>query len=339
MQKQLSATGLVTLFILTGLGILLTVRLQLTLGYLNDANNPLIPSPLLWVGEILAYITMLFVWIPRIAPLSIVSGMLGIFIMRLVIGSAAGVGYSFLSPGGDVELSIIHSLTDWLPRTSSIVFAILAFYPMRILLSSRPSTTKPTSQMQTPAVNTTGSEVSAKSKASQAKPESTFLFGVGGAAASAGGNGSSGKSGAQHGSINDDTPPLTLPEHLKDTYIEVPLAAISDQLPSGILKADIIETAQQTAMLVEVPLSTIAPQLKEAQVLVTAASLISFMPKSWLDATEIKGDEKVVLPLEKIIPQIPVELFELPPTTPFSWAVDMDNEEQILFARTGQEAS
>lgn len=301
-----------------GAGILLAAKF-----YLIGAEDLLgIPVWILWLGEFLAYLAAILIWAPGISAGHLILGIAAIFLMRTMIsGGAASVGQS-LQAEGELAAAFAKCFTEPLPRACSVIFALMAAYPLRALLPRRG-----------PAVMQKG-RISKQAPAAEAPPTSkgaTFLFG-----APAGQNIDRSARAASYASRTaaEASPPL--PGHLMGMKMKVPLRVIFPQLPAGVIKPEIADKVFQESdeMSIEIPLTLIAPQLKEALIQISVAALLTFLPKAWADTPAEGGEDMVDLPLEVIVPQLPDEVVQLPPPSPPAWAAAANQQaEEVLFAR------
>ncbi|NIM04150.1 MAG: hypothetical protein GTN69_03015 [Armatimonadetes bacterium] len=316
MRRQVSATGVFTFFLAAGAGILLTAKLHLT------ATEDLLSIPLwiLWLAEALAYLAALLIWTPNISRSFLVLGIAGILLLRASIAAGAAAVGLLIQPDLEIETTFLECLTEPLPRACSVIFALMASYPLRVLFPHRISggTQKIQSREQTSPEAAVGS------------PAGTFLFG-----APQGRHVEKDASADAASAQPAPEPAPPLPDHLRKVEIDVPFKVVFPQLPAGVLRSDIAERAFQDSqeMQIRIPLNIIAPQLKEALIQISVAALLSFLPKGWAETPMSGAEEMIDLPLEVVIPQLPEEVLQLQPTSPPDWAQAAADQESILFAR------
>lgn len=318
MQRQFSATGLVTLLFILGAGVLLTAQLHITAA---DGWSG-IPSWILWIVELSAYIAALLTWIPGISRPCLLLGLVAMLAMRAASAAGAGLVISFLQPAEHFANNFRAALGETLPRSCSIIFAIMAFYPVRYLLPRRSQANR----LRERGAADTASPAAALPPAHRG---GTFLFGA---------------PGSQPGSLvaatppaaansNAARPPVVLSEQLRELKLAVPLRVIFPQLPAGVLKPELAERIFSDAMEVKVPLTAVLPQLGEALIQIPVDELLSYLPKAWLDHPMAGMEEKVILPLEVVVPQLPEEVLKLSDPCPPAWAAVVSEEEKVLFAQ------
>jgi hypothetical protein len=321
MQRQFTATGIITLIVMLGAGILLTVSLQKAAA----DNLSVLPSWILWGAEFCLYLGALLIWAPNATFPVLMLGLIAMFGLRLAIGVGSAYAFSLIVDSskhfpGSIDTFIFAIF----PRGCSIVFALMAFYPMRAVL---PRKGERPIKVERP-VKKTGSQdfVFAGSFTAQGNFQK--------------GGGIAAKTSAQTGSTNYlqvKADPLSqqvvLPENLKNYKISLPLAAIEMQLPSGFLRPDLLERLSQDSLEVSLPLTLIAPQLKEALLEIDLSDLLALLPKGWGNLLPTETETKITLPLSVVIPQVPEELFAVPTTIAPVWSKAVAEDEKVLFAR------
>ncbi len=318
MQKRLSATGLVTSLLVIGAGTLLTAQVH----QLPGAEGWNIPGWILWAGEASTFLAALLLWTQEPSGLSVALGLAALFSLRLAVGAAAAAVYQLVHPAGEFSAVLGACYTSLPSRVCSIVFALMAFYPARTLLPRRAAVVRVTQRAskEAPFQNLLHSPAS---------KSANFLFaasGPGAGEASATAGGTLTRSGAEMLAG-------MLPADLQEHKILIPLQLLACQLPSGVLKQEVMERLPRERLEVAVPLNVIFPQLKEALVQISVALLLSFFPKGWVLPPAAGGEEKITLPLEAVIPQVPEEALQLPAPSPPAWAGVLQEEEKLLFAR------
>jgi len=319
MQRRFSATGLITFFFVVGAGVLLTVQLH----HLPGAEEWAVPVWLLWLGEICAYLTALLIWTGDASLLSLFLGIAAMFLLRLAIGTgAASVSY-LLHPAGNFTTVLGICLSGLLPRICSLVFAIMAFYPLRGLVPRRPTVIR----LKDRAVK--GSSLHSPTLSSSGSRSGVFLFGAPGLPAA----GNNARVSPTPSAPVPGASASPLPAHLQDWEIHLPLQLIACQLPPGVLRPEVMERLALEKLEVPIPLGVVAPQLKEALIQVSVAALLTFLPKGWADTPAAGGEERITLPLEVVVPQLPEEVLRLPAPFPPTWAAALQEEEKVLFAR------
>jgi hypothetical protein len=280
-------------------------------------NEMLVPTWILWAGEVLAYLSALLIWAPLINPTALVLGLMGMVLFRLLIGTEAALFSTMISSADSYSTLLNHCYSEPLPRICSLIFTILACYPQKGLLPRR----------HTKAIKTRRHQVSEEVMLPPSGRDSTFLFGVARPQQSAGPSANSTAS-FEAGAAN-----VVLPDHLVDQRIAIPLGIIAAQLPPGILRPEIMERMSKESLEVMFPLVFIAPQLREALIQVSIAALLKFMPKGWASMPSAGADEKLTLPLDLVVQQVPEEALQLPAPAPLAWANLVQEEDKVSFAR------
>jgi len=317
MHKQLTATGLITLCLVIGAGVLLTAQVYITgSGEWNGA-----PVWALWIGELLVYTAALLLWAPGIAPLQLIVGLLSMFVLRIGIGAGAAI-VSAAASEANLATVFPHTLKDTLPVGCSVVFAVLGFYPLRTLFAKAARNKRLRRYSEKHASDQGVSLHDANTQ------KGTFLFGGPQMQASP-------KQGQTASGTNRKPTEVdcTIPEHLRDHKITVPLRVLFPQMPVGMLRANLAENVLDEGMEIKLPLEAVVPQLSEALIQISVGDLLSYIPKSWLENSNIEAEEEITLPLEIVIPQLPEELLKLPQAIPHPWASAAAEEEKVLFAR------
>lgn len=318
MHKQFTATSFVTLLVLLGAGILLTVSLQKAAA---AETTLMLPNWLLWGGELLLYLGALLIWLPNLTFAGLLAGMLGMFCLRLLIGLGSGALFSVAIDASKGFSAVLPQfLSGVFPRSCSAIFALLAFYPIRFVLPRKG-----------------GATLSAERPAKKAGAQDfVFASSLGhkdiGQYSAGGGYSTKTESGTGPQTLNTRRE-IPLPEHLQEAKLTLPLAAIELQLPSGLLRPEINAQLASGALEITLPLRLVASQLKDALLEVTLSDLLESLPSAWVEPHFTGGEDKVVLPLLSVIPQIPEELFKLPEKAPLAWCKNLPDEEKVLFAR------
>jgi hypothetical protein len=334
MQKQFSTSGLLTLLVVILAGALVAARLN----HIVNADDLRIPSIILWAGEIFLYLTVLFVWAPNIAPAFAGLGLGGMLVLRLLIGVMAGT-VTVLVDARSANSGFSTCLSSTMPRLCSMVFAVLAFYPLRIFLGRRTSAGKDnrTAKTRTPKSSARNDQDIPVTPAVSAAKSANVVYGTPGAPAAAPNQTAQKKSGVMDFMAAPQSAakaaPMVLPSHLEGYMLHIPMQVIASQLPDGSLRAEIADHIAKDNPDFELPLEMIAPQLKEALVQLSIPALLDLLPNTWVDAVDIETEDKITLPLEVVIPQVPEEVFALPAPNPPTWANLPKEEERILFAQ------
>jgi hypothetical protein len=119
-----------------------------------------------------------------------------------------------------------------------------------------------------------------------------------------------------------------------DTAIEVPVMALLAELPREMVTDE--ARALDDGRSVVIPTDRVLPQLREAQVLLSIQEITELLPhrmrKALSQPAEVNlGCDTVNIPLELIVPQIPLDAFALPDPSPPAWA-DVEEPDGIVFA-------
>jgi hypothetical protein len=321
MHRQLTATGVFTLCLVLGAGVLLTAQLHIAGG--DEWAG--VPAWVLWIGEALAYISAILLWAPGLPISYLLSGMAGLLAFRLAIGTGAALVHSLLRSTTTFAASLTECLTEVLPVGCSVVFAVLAFYPLRSVFSR----VSRSARLRQQAANKIASQ--RISGAVSDNRGGTFLFGAPEVTARQ-------KQQQRHEAPavekrQDSTQQPELADHLKDFEVSIPLRVIFPQMPAGVLRPKLAERVLDEGMEVKVPLTIIAPQLKEALIQISVEEMLTYLPKSWIENASVQSEEQVTLPLDVVIPQLPEEVLQLSPASPPAWAAMATEEEEVLFAR------
>jgi len=130
--------------------------------------------------------------------------------------------------------------------------------------------------------------------------------------------------------------PPPLPEEYADRPIEIPAAALVNQLPPEWVN-DPNETRRQTEV-VRIPLAVLWPELREGQLRIPLSDLQPYLPNGLVSIPAVGRNGQAVtdlaVPLQVVVPQLPSELFALGRRAPLPWAKMEAETTAPLFAPT-----
>ena len=284
-----------------------------------------ISAPVLWAVEAAVFGTAVYVWQSQVTVAGWILGIAGLTGVRLALVSAAGLMLAVMQETANVA-ACLQETSQLPPRACAMAFALMVCYPLRTFLPLR-------------AV-----EIRRKGKgfAESAAVKSAAL----------------GVEDADRGllivTVKDRASaarqsPRPGPEGLvPDVFaapgiegeIELPLSTLLALFPEDILTDRALALGDTESMAI--PLEVVHPQLKEARVVFSVTDLRSLLPAAVRKALVQSSDSDleventlVSLPLELIVPQLPLEVLELPPPSPPPWAgAEMKAGEGVVFATT-----
>jgi hypothetical protein len=267
------------------------------------------------VVELAIFGTAVYAWRPKI---SLSGWILGILLLTFVSMS--------LTMCAALALTVIQGLGDFMTamsRTSALVvrvcaafFSLMVFYPVRMLLPIR--------RERKPDRKRFARSAAAFAAAAEGDPALVLVGGQDAIPVWETRN----RPATFARDESDMAPALDV-----DGAIDLPLHALLAQIPRDMWG----ESANGYAPThpVPVPLEVIAPQLKEARVVLRLGDLYELLPPGAMRDISLvdpgREDGLVLLPLELIVPQLPAEVLELPPPSPPAWA-NVDENESVLFA-------
>jgi hypothetical protein len=277
-----------------------------------------------WVVEVAIFGTAVYAWRQGISLSGWTLGILVLVFIRLSLATSAAVGLALVQNLSDFN-SALERTSALGPRVCSALFALMVFYPLRLLLPIR-SYRKSRKQRyaESAAVGT------AIAIAGEGDP-ALLVGGPGDAIPVWDARGRGSRTGVGHRALQED--PLHPVLELEGT-VEVPLRILLAQVPPDLLGESAKE--YEGSHPVSIPLEVVLPQLREARVAVKLGDLHDWLPPGVMQAPLQFDVEReaalVLLPLELIVPQVPPEALELPPASPPAWAKVGGEAEPVVFA-------
>lgn len=204
--------------------------------------------------------------------------------------------------GGDVwqEAASIDRLL--IPRIASMVFAVIILFPLRDVLQVQSGITEPAAPAEEKA--TSGSDA-------------MLLFGAGNSGA-----GSSGAVGDEESETAEASAMAAEEAAQIEGSIVMPAQAALKNVPQDRVNGQV-----DPGLEIDVPLSIIVPQLKEARIMMNVDDLSALLPVGTLDAE----GPPVELPLDEVVVRLPAEVLERPKATSPAWAHVEAQVEELLF--------
>ena len=279
-----------------------------------------IPDSVVWALEVAIFGTAVYAWRSAVSLLGWMVGIAGLELVRLAVTTGAAAVLVISGDEHEQLSSAILTTSGLAPRMCAVLFALMVFYPLRILLPRR----------STRAVRRRRFSDSAAVKSalgSAVAGDSELVIWAG----------SEARATLQERSTRAARNMLETTHRPVDLEgaVQLPVQAVLAQLPSELMKerAHKIDDSQ----MMTIPLGAVLAQLKEARVVFSAAQIYDWLPDSAKRAVRAPaGDageaESVTLPLALIIPQLPSEALALPPPSPPAWA-SADQSEHVVFAR------
>jgi len=290
---------------------------------LNIETGLQISAPVLWAVEVAVFGTAVYIWRTNV---SVIGWLLGIGVLvtiRVVLTSCAGMALALQQENPDFDVALAQA-SMLVPRGCSALFSLMVCYPLRIFLPERPPEQRRTgtSFRESPAVTSatksdegdSGLLIVALKDSKTASKESSESFSA-------------------------QSPMTQVPLDTSiEGEIELPMSTVLALLPEHIVSDRALALGDTQTMTIS--LEVILPQIREAQVVFSIADLRAWIPpavkKALVQAVDSDLETEnglVSLPLELIIPQLPPEVFELPPPSPPAW-VNANISEPVVFART-----
>jgi hypothetical protein len=163
-----------------------------------------------------------------------------------------------------------------------------------------------------------------------------FVVGVPGAESQAAAETSAGP-GSQPQGAAGATSPLAGPPLAVECEVQIPLALVLSQLgqAGAVDESTLVEVRPDLNM--SIPVSLVTPGLREGEVALPISALAPYLPNGIpYDAAseemgEMTAQPMIVLPLEIIVPQIPVEAFALPERSSPDWMSAEPTEADAAF--------
>jgi len=291
------------------------VVLCLQITQMKSAPEWQIAGATVWIVQMAIFGTAVYAWRSGISLSGWILGILLLIFVSLSLTTATALTLAFLQ-GTDDFASAFTRTGSMGPRVCAALFALMVFYPLRVLLPIRKA--RPVRRRFKPG----------ETEAEAPKEGDPALLLVGGDQTIPvwdARNRSAGVGGAPSTSMSS----LEL-----DGTIDLPLGAVLAQVPRELWG----EAAGQytSSHPVPIPVEVVVPQLKEGRIMVRWPDLCEWLPpgagRADVELGHDKREELVLLPLEFVVLQLPHEVFELPEATLPAWA-EVDEEESVLFAR------
>ena len=273
-----------------------------------------------WIVQLAIFGTAVYAWRPGISLSGWMLGILVLIFVSLSLVTTTSLALAFIQGGGDFPTAFGRTASLG-PRVCAAFFALMVVYPLRVLLPIRRE--RPRRRRFTASDDAAGMVMPG------AEGDPAVLL-VGGDEAipvweprsrPAGGRGDGESTSISMGGLG------------LDGTIDLPLHAVLAQVPRELWGGS--AQGYDPSHPVPVPLEVVVPQLKDARIVVRLLDLYDWLPPDAVRSPAELGDGKqsevVLLPLELIVPQLPLEVFELPPATPPAWA-HVDENESVLFA-------
>jgi len=271
-----------------------------------------------WVVEVAIFGTAVYAWRQGISLSGWILGICLLVFVRLALATGAALGLALVQNLSDFNVALDRTSALG-PRICAALFALMVFYPLRLLLPVRTySKSRKRRFAESAAVGT-----------------AIAIAGEGDPALVLGG-------GSDTIPIWDTRPKVSVarvedslhPVVELDGTIEVPLRAVLAQIPPDLIGESAHEYDESHP--VSIPLDAIVPQLREARIAVRLGSLHDWLPPGTMHAPlefDVEREASLVLlPLELIVPQLPPEALELPPPSPPAWAKLSGDTEPVVFA-------
>ena len=95
------------------------------------------PEAILWSLEVAIFGVAVLAWQPQVSLLGWVMGIGALSVLRSAVGLAAAVTLVVVQDVGHV-LPVIDQMSQLAPRLCATLFALMVFYPLRVLLPVKP---------------------------------------------------------------------------------------------------------------------------------------------------------------------------------------------------------
>ena len=278
------------------------------------------PEAILWSLEVAIFGVAVLAWQPQVSLLGWVMGIGALSVLRSAVGLAAAVTLVVVQDVGHV-LPVIDQMSQLAPRLCAALFALMVFYPLRVLLP-----VKPLERSTDRKRFARGAAASANGTGSEEKGSGLMIMAA---------------SGANRAAPAESAPWAEaegqyLPSASVQGTIELPLRVLLAELPQELVTERAAH--HDESELVSIPMKVVVRQLREAQIVVTLDDCYDWLPSGVMGspgefAVSDEGAASVILPLELVVPQLPPEVFELPPPSPPAWA-QAEVDERVVFATT-----
>ena len=280
----------------------------------------MMPEAILWSLEVAIFGVAVLAWQPQVSLVGWVIGIGALSVLRSAVGLAAAVTLVAVQEAGPL-LPVIDQMSQLAPRLCAALFALMVFYPLRVLLPVKPlerSTDRKRFAM--------GAAASAGERGSEENGSGLMIMAASGTA----------KGSPAEAAPWAEAEGQYLPSASVKGTIEVPLSVLLAELPQELVTDRAAE--HDESELVSIPMNVVVRQLREAQIVVTLDDCYDWLPSGVMGspgefAVSDEGAASVILPLELVVPQLPPEVFELPPPSPPAWA-QAEVDESVVFATT-----
>jgi hypothetical protein len=294
------------------------VVLCLQVAQIKSAPEWQISGPTAWAVEIAIFGTAVYAWRSGISLSGWMLGILVLVFLRLALATAAALALNLFQGVTDLTLALDRTATLG-PRVCTALFALMIFYPLRVLLPVRSVGKRSTKRFAESAA--------AVSAAGPRRDGDPALVLVGGDQAIPVWD------TRAKGSLGNQPQDLARPLMELEGTVEVPLRPLLAQVPEDLWGENVHDYDESHP--VPIPLEVIIPQLREARIVARLGDLHEWLPPGTMRAPLEFDLEReaalVILPLEWIVPQLPPEALELPPPSPPAWA-KVSETESVLFA-------
>jgi hypothetical protein len=311
MRKEFSVIGAFS----TAISFVAAVVLCLEISQTKRTASWQTTDLVLWSLEVAIFGIAVLLWRRRASLGGWIIGVVALLLVRVALSATCAFTASRLHPGLTYA-DALERITACEPRLAAALFATMIFYPLRALL--------PVSLFVRGRKETPRTEIEARGDASlwivrgDEKLQVTL----------AGANG-------KRAATSEPAPEVVTivsPDQFAGA-VQVPLGAILPRIPEDYLTARAAQC--DPSHPVSIPLSLIVPQLKEAQVFVRLEEIQGLLPPGALKSPEPNGYEGepllVALPLEEVVPLLPLETLELPTPSLPAWA-ELPDPEGVVFA-------
>ena len=278
------------------------------------------PEAILWSLEVAIFGVAVLAWQPQVSLVGWVIGIGALSVLRSAVGLAAAVTLVAVQEAGPL-LPVIDQMSQLAPRLCAALFALMVFYPLRVLLP-----VKPLERSTDRKRFATGAAATAGEPGSEENGSGLMIMAASGAA----------KASSAEAAPWAEAEGQYLPSASVKGTIEVPLSVLLAELPQELVTDRAAE--HDESELVSIPMNVVVRQLREAQIVVTLDDCYDWLPSGVMGspgefAVSDEGAASVILPLELVVPQLPPEVFELPPPSPPAWA-QAEVDESVVFATT-----
>ena len=308
MRKEFSTIGVVSVMVSFGAAVVLclqTPTLGLTLPWPDHALTQ-------WGIEIGFFGLVVPLWYRPVSLRGWGSSLLALVGVRSAMSCASALALAGFHSGAAFSLSL-QQMNGFTPRAAAMVFTLMVMYPLRTFLPDLLGRPKRKEAGEGSSEGMTEEDDSSWLLHSAASLRQPRFEGAPPASSTA-------------------VITMASPEQFRGT-VDLPIRALLARVPATEIAPE-SERYDETK-LVAVPLSLIVPQLKEAQVALSLEDLRQVLPPGVLRQAKSTGAEesstRVLLPMEEVVPRLPLEVLELPAPTPPAWA-ELPDPESVVFA-------